>query len=104
MENWKEERYAEINKALERIHRRAEMVVRVINAVRAEDRGHQGQQQQQPQQQQQQQQQQGSNLTSELARLQDMNDRLFDFRDRLYFYSNLGYVESLNEWQYEIRK
>ncbi|CAM9231411.1 unnamed protein product [Ectocarpus fasciculatus] len=33
-----------------------------------------------------------------------MNDRLFDFRDRLYFYSNLGYVEALNEWQYEIRK
>ncbi|CAM9339556.1 unnamed protein product [Ectocarpus sp. 13 AM-2016] len=33
-----------------------------------------------------------------------MNDRLFDFRDRLCFYSNLGYVEALNEWQYEIRK
>eukprot|EP00903_Cladosiphon_okamuranus_P010257 g9711.t1 len=92
MDNWKQERYAQINKALERIQRRADKVKRAIEAVPDEDQG------------QQQRQQRVSNLTSELARLQDMNDRLFDFRDRLCFYSNLGYVESLNEWQYEIRK
>lgn len=93
MDSWKQERYTEINKSLERIQRRADKVVRGIHTLRAEDHG-----------QQQQQQEEAAQLTSELARLQDMNDRLFDFRDRLYFYSNLGCVESLNEWQYEIQK
>ena len=134
MENWKQERYNEINRAIERIQRRAEKVLQAINTLHNEDQQQHQQQQLQPQpqpqsrprsQQQQrsqhqqdqrqedqqdqqhrrrQQQQKVSNLTSELARLQDMNDRLLDFRDRLCFYSNLGYVESLNEWQYEIRK
>ncbi|CAB1121405.1 unnamed protein product [Ectocarpus sp. CCAP 1310/34] len=101
MDNWRQDKCTEINKALERIEKRADRVSRMMSssssALNQED-------QPQHQQQEQQQQQQVATLTNELARLQDMNNRLFDFRDRLCFYSNLGYVEALNEWQYEIRK
>lgn len=88
MENWRQDRYAEINQALDRIQHRSETITRAVSALSANDVG--------------QKQRQVESLTNELARLQDMNDRLFDFRDRLYFYSNLGYVEALNEWEYEI--
>eukprot|EP00903_Cladosiphon_okamuranus_P010256 g9710.t1 len=42
--------------------------------------------------------------TDELARLQDMSDRLLGFKGKLYIYSDLAYVEAVREWENEIQK
>lgn len=117
MENWRQDRYSEVCKALKRIERRGDKLARRIDSTSLSVSLNQQQQQQQQRQQQQRSSSNNRNRNSkqedakqvalwsdELARLRDMNDRLVDFRDGLYFYSNMDYVEALNEWEHEVEK
>lgn len=89
MDNWRQDRYSAVSKALKRTERRADKLVRRINGSAVGLWQHN---------------RQVSEWVDEVARLQDMSDRLLDFRDRLYFYSNQDYVEALNEWENEVEK
>lgn len=97
MENWRQDRYSEVSKALKRIERRGDKLGRRIDgscvslSQRQEHHSRQDARQL-------------AAWSEELARLRDMNDRLVDFRDGLYFYSNMDYVEALNEWEHEVEK
>lgn len=42
--------------------------------------------------------------TDEVARLEDMEDQLLDFRRKLFFYSNLEYIEARRYWDHAIAK
>lgn len=90
MDNWRQDRYSSVSKALRRIEKRADKLVRRINTSSLKNKWKQDRQ--------------VFVWEDEVARLQEMTDRLTDFRDRLYFYSNLDYIEALNEWEYEIEK
>lgn len=88
MDNWRQGRYSSVSKALGRIERRTDKLVGRLNGSSGGLRHH------------------GkiSLWTGELARLQEMSDRLLDFRSRLYFYSNPDYLEGLDEWESVIEK
>lgn len=97
MENWRQDRYSEVSKALKRIERRGDKLGRRIDGssvTLSQRQEHQSRQDAR----------QLAAWSEELARLRDMNDRLVDFRDGLYFYSNMDYVEALNEWEHEVEK
>lgn len=92
MDNWRQDKYSAVSKALQRVERRTDKL---------EQRLHNGSS--------------SANLSpqrtkkiavwaDDVARLRDMRDRLSDFRSRLYFYSNLDYVEALTEWENEVEK
>lgn len=97
MENWRQDRYSEVSKALKRIERREDKLGRRIDGssvTLSQRQEHHSRQDAR----------QLAAWSEELARLRDMNDRLVDFRDGLYFYSNMDYVEALNEWEHEVEK
>ncbi|CAM9916901.1 unnamed protein product [Ascophyllum nodosum] len=84
MENWRHDAYSSVTKALRRIERKSDKLSRRINGPRnyaAQCNN------------------QLAFWEDEIARLRAMTERLLDFRDRLYFYSNVDYVEALNEWE-----
>lgn len=88
MDNWRQGRYSSVSKALGRIERRTDKLVERLNGSSGGLRQHS----------------KISLWTGELARLQEMSDRLLDFRSRLYFYSNPDYLEGLDEWESVIEK
>lgn len=90
MDNWRQERLATVTTALRGIERRTDTLVRRIN--NGSIVGHR--QHSKPL----------ATWADEVARLQDMSDRLLEFKGCLYFYSNRAYVEALNQWENEVEK
>lgn len=91
MDNWRKQRYSNVSKALQRVERRTDKLVERIDASSTAAPWQRASRQ-------------VSAWTNEVAKLQDMNDRLLDFRSSLYLYSNLDYGDALNEWENEVEK